>query len=108
MIRERLLALRERRAILIARAEHQRNGLAELVVRAETATMWLERGRALYRRLSAHPLWVAAGVALVVALRPRRSLSLIATALSLWRGWRSLRASLLQIMPRPKSARSEY
>lgn len=108
MIRERLLALREQRAQFVVRAEHQRDGLATLVARAETATLWLERSRTLLGNLRAHPVWIAAAVALLVVLRPRKSLKLIATGLSLWRGWRSLRAFLERIMPGPTSARDPF
>lgn len=100
MIRERLLRLRERRAVLVARAEQQRDAVYGLVVRAETATAWFDRARTLLGKAREHPVWIAVGVALFVALRPRKSLRLLATGFSLWRGWRSLRASLERIGPR--------
>lgn len=94
MIREKLLALRERRGALIAQAERQREELNVMVVRAEAATAWIDRARAVVSRARAHPLWIAAGVALFVALRPRKALKWLVTGVSLWRGWLNLRAGL--------------
>lgn len=101
MIREQLLALREQRASLISRAEHQREAMYSLLIRAEGATAWVDRARELLARARAHPVWIAAGVALFVALRPRKSLKLLATGISLWRGWRALRTSLERMAPSP-------
>lgn len=100
MIREKLLRLRERRALLVARAEQQREAVHGLVVRAEAATVWFDRARTLLGKAREHPVWIAVAVALFVALRPRKSLRLLAAGFSLWRGWRSLRATLERIGPR--------
>lgn len=100
MIREKLIALRERRATLVARSEHQREHVAMLVGRAETAFAWVDRARAFGRKLRAHPLWVVAGVALLVALRPGKMLKLFGTGMTLWRGWRTLRATYERYVPR--------
>lgn len=105
MIRERLIALRERRAQLVARAEHQRESVLALVARAEAVGAWFERGRSLARSARRHPAWIAAGVALLVALRPRKALKWAATGFSLWRTWRSVRASVERFMPRQAPAR---
>ena len=94
MIREKLLALREQRALLVAKAESQRDSLQVLIVRAERATLWFDQGRALLGRLRAHPAWIAGGIALFVALRPRRALKWFATGIYVWRNWRSLRTWL--------------
>lgn len=101
MIRERLLALREQRAALVARAEHQREGVHGLIVRAEAATAWFDRARMLLARARAHPMWIAAGVALFVALRPRKAFKWLATGISVWRGWLSLRATLERLGANP-------
>lgn len=106
MIREKLIALRERRATLVARSEHQREGVTALVERAEAAFAWVDRARALGRTLRAHPAWVAAGVALLVALRPRKMFKLFGTGLTLWRGWRSLRAAYERYVPRHSAVRT--
>jgi hypothetical protein len=105
LIRERLIALRERRATLVARSEHQREGVAALVGRAEIAFAWIDRVRSIGRTLRAHPAWVAAGVALLVALRPRKMLRLFGTGMTLWRGWRSLRAAYERYVPRQSAVR---
>ena len=106
MIRERLIALRERRAALVARSEHQREAVAELVGRVETLCAWVERARSLGRTLRAHPAWVAAGVALIVALRPRKMFKLFGTGLTLWRGWLRLRAAYERYVPRQSAVRT--
>lgn len=105
MIREQLLALREQRALLVAHAEHQRETMHALVLRAESATAWFDRARALLERARAQPVWIAAGVALFVVLRPRKALKLLAAAISLWRGWRSLR-TLLERAAAPPARRA--
>lgn len=106
MIREKLIALRERRAVLVSRAEHQRATVFELVGRAETAMVWFDRARGFGRKLRANPLWVVAGVALLVILRPRKALGLAATGLTLWRNWRTLRATYERFVPRQAPART--
>ena len=106
MIRERLLELREQRALLVAHAAQERVDLDVLVERAESVAIWVERGRAAVAYLKAHPGWVAAGVALLVALRPRKALKWLATGMSLWRGWRSLRDAVDRLGPRAQRARS--
>ena len=92
MIRERLLAVREKRAALISQAGRQREDLHLLVRRADAATAWMERGYALFLRIKARPAWIAAGVALLLIVRPRKTLRWLATAASLWRTWKSARA----------------
>ena len=99
MIRERLLALRERRALLVGRAEDQRHEMRAIAGRLKRAAAWYDRARAIGRRLRANPLWVVAGVALLVAARPRKALKLFTTAYSLWRGWRSFKALLERHAP---------
>ena len=105
MIRERLIAVRERRATLIERSEHQRENAAVLVGRAETAFAWIDRVRSLGHTLRAHPVWVAAGVALLVALRPRKMLRLFGMGMTLWRGWRTARAAYERYVPRQSAVR---
>ena len=105
MIREKLIALRERRALLVARAEHQRESVVAFVDRAEAATAWFDRAQSLLHRAREHPVWVAAGVALLVATRPRKALKWLVTGFSVWRSWRSFRAALDRIAPAHPSAR---
>jgi hypothetical protein len=99
MMRERLLALRERRSLLVAQAAEQRAGAMKFVERLERATAWYERAKSVVLRLRAHPAWVAGGVALLVALRPRKAFKWLATAYSLWQGWRNLRTTLDRFSP---------
>jgi len=99
MIREQLLALREKRALLVGRAEEQRHDVLVIVARLERAAAWYDRARAIGRKVRANPLWVVAGVALLVAARPRKAVKLFTTAYSLWRGWRSLKALLERYAP---------
>jgi hypothetical protein len=106
VIREKLIALRERRAVLVSRADHQRADVLELVGRADTAMAWFERARGFGRKLRANPLWVVAGVALLVILRPRKALGLAATGLTLWRNWRILRATYERFVPRQAAVRT--
>ena len=107
MIRERLLALREKRALLVSRADEQRNQVLVIAGRLERAASWYDRARAIGRRLRANPLLVLAGVALLVAVRPRKAVKLFTTAYSLWRGWRSLKALLERYAPsRPPAYRA--
>ncbi len=91
-MRERLLELAERRAHLQARALAEREALASQmspadgVAAAATAVLHAaQRGVAEARR---HPLIMVVGVALLVALRPRRALGWLVRGWSLWRLYR--------------------
>ncbi|MCX7960956.1 MAG: hypothetical protein N2653_05185 [Burkholderiales bacterium] len=95
MIRARLLAARERRAALCARAAAEREALEALLARTDVALRWIALGRDLGRALLARPWLVASAVALAVALRPRRALrwaaaawSAVRVARGLVRAWR--------------------
>lgn len=98
MTRERLIALRERRAALVHRAAHERAVIHGLVERADTATAWVGRLNAVVQAIKARPAWVAAGVAVFVLLRPRRALRWAGTGLSLWRTWKSLQPVISRVM----------
>lgn len=108
MIRENLLALRERRAVLIAEADAQRSDLVAIVGRVERAAVWYDRAKAIGRKVREHSLWVAAGVALLLAARPRKALKLIATGFSLWRTWHRLSAVLDRFAPPQPIARRAH
>lgn len=71
----RLVAIRQRRAALLARAEAQRDEIAR-ITRPWRATLSVaDRLLALFRRLRAHPLAIGAGVVLLFWLgRSRQSL----------------------------------
>jgi hypothetical protein len=92
MTRARLLALAERRALLRTRAQQERAALASLVGRADgaagVAVRLLSGAERVLEEIKRRPLFAAAGVALFVALRPRRALGWLAKGWSLWRLYR--------------------
>jgi hypothetical protein len=94
-MRESLLALAERRAHLTARAQAERDTLSAMLVPADAAAnlagSLIRVARDVVDLAGRHPLSVAAGVALLVALRPRRALTWIGKGWSLWRLYRSAR-----------------
>ena len=98
-MRERLIELRERRARLQQQAGAERDALAEFVARADVAMRWIETGRSLVNAAVRRPLWIVAGVALLVALRPRRTFKLLAGGWSLFRLYRSARLWWLRLDP---------
>jgi hypothetical protein len=91
-MRERLIIVAERRALLAARAQAEREALARLIAPVDgavtTLTALLSIGRRAAIAAGRYPLIVVAGVALLVALRPRRSLAWLARGWSLWRLYR--------------------
>jgi len=94
MMRARLLLLAERRARLAAQAGAERESLALFMARSDgavrVAARGLAGGRRLLDELRRQPLLVAAGVALLVALRPRRALGWVLKGWSVWRTLRGL------------------
>ncbi len=100
MTREQLIALRERRAELVARAGSEREAVASMLARSDAATRWLEAGASAIAELGRHPAWIAGSVALLFALRPKRVLKWIASGWSLWRVYRGARAWLWRAIPR--------
>ena len=100
MTRERLIALRERRAELIARADSEREAIAGMLARGDAATRWLHAGTGALAELRRHPAWIAGGVGLLFALRPKRVLKWLASGWSLWRVYRGARAWLWRAIPR--------
>jgi hypothetical protein len=95
MMRSRLLALAEHRARLVARAQLERQAFATLLVPADGASaLAMTLLRIVRRAMEAarrQPLLAIAGVALLVALRPRRALSWLARGWSLWRLYQGAR-----------------
>lgn len=94
-MRERLVALAERRARLIVRAQAERETVAALLARtdgvASLAVSVIRTARRALDLAGRHPLIVVAGVALLVALRPRRAITWLARGWSLWRLYRGAR-----------------
>jgi len=98
-VRERLIALREQRMRLLGRASAERESLAGYVARAEAATGWLEKGMRLVAGAKRRPLWVAAGIAVLVALRPKSALKWLASGWSLWQAYRGARLWVRRLAP---------
>lgn len=94
MMRARLLQLAERRAGLAARASAERESLAAFMARTDgpvrMANRALAAGLLLLEELRRRPLLCAAGVALTIALRPRRALGWV---LKGWTVWRAVRGA---------------
>lgn len=87
-MRERLLTLAETRARLSARAQAERDHLVVLLAPVDGAAAVFQAARRAIDEARRHPLLLIAGVALLVALRPRRALSWLARGWSLWRLYR--------------------
>jgi hypothetical protein len=94
-MRERLLALAERRARLVVHAQAERATIDSLLAPADAAA---SLGTSLCRivgrvanQARQYPLGVAAGVALLVALRPKRAITWLSRGWSLWRLYRVAR-----------------
>ncbi|HUJ87851.1 MAG TPA: YqjK family protein [Burkholderiales bacterium] len=99
MTREHLIALRERRAELVARADTEREAIAAMLARTDAATRWLEAGAGAIAELRRHPSWIAGSLALLFVLRPKRVLKWLASGWSLWRVYRGARAWLFRAAP---------
>jgi hypothetical protein len=94
MMAEHLAALQERRRVLRSLAEEERDALATVLGRADTAGAWLNAGLSMLSRIRRHPVLLAGAVAALVALRPRLSLKWLLRAWSAWRVVRAMRAGL--------------
>ncbi|MSQ64212.1 MAG: hypothetical protein EXR33_10355 [Betaproteobacteria bacterium] len=96
MMRERLLALAEQRARLVARAQAERVTLNALLAPADAAASLaasvVRVARGLLDQAARYPLGVVAGMALLVALRPKRAIT-----------W--LSRGLVAVAPVPRCAR---
>ena len=91
MTRSRLIALGQHRARLIGCARVEREHFAAEIARIESALSWIEVLRKGIGKAREHPLFVALGVAVVLALRPRNAMNLALSALSLWRLYHRVR-----------------
>jgi hypothetical protein len=94
-MRERLLALAERRARLAARAQAERETISAMLAptdaAASLAASLMRVARGVLDQAGRHPLSVIAGTALLVALRPRRAIAWLSRGWSLWRLYRGAR-----------------
>jgi hypothetical protein len=98
-MRERLIALRERRAGLLARAEAERHALAGWLSRTDRLARWAGSGASLLGELKRRPLWIAAGAALLFALSPKRVIGWAVRAWSMWQIVRRARVWLHRLAP---------
>jgi hypothetical protein len=89
--RAHLLELAERRSRLIERARTQREQLARGLAGTDTAAALLARAFRVVEGIRQQPLIVAAAVALLFALRPRRALGWLMKGWSAWRLYRGAR-----------------
>jgi YqjK-like protein len=87
-MRAQLILLAERRARLQELARAEREGLAAVLARGDEAAVLLQRARRIVEELRRQPWIVAGGLALLVALRPRRALSWLMKGWSAWRLYR--------------------
>lgn len=98
-MRERLIELRERRAKLRERAAREREALEGWVARAETVEGMAAPAVRALEWLRARPVWIAAGVALLVALRPKGALRWLSRGIGAWQLWRQGRALWRRLAP---------
>lgn len=100
-MRTRLLALAERRAGLVARAQAERATLSTLLAPADAAAALASSLQRLAHRVAnqaaRYPLAVVAGVALLAALRPKRTAIWLTRGWSLWRLYRGARGWWLRL-----------
>lgn len=89
--RAKLLELAERRSRLIERARVQREQFGRGLAASDAAAAVLERAFRIVGEIRRQPLVVAAAVALLVALRPRRAFGWLAKGWSAWRLYRGAR-----------------
>lgn len=89
--RERLIRLAERRALLQERARAERESLAAMVASSDEWTKAIQVAGRVAAELRRQPWIVAAGVALLVALRPRRALGWLMKGWGAWRIYRGAR-----------------
>lgn len=94
-MRERLLILAERRARLVTRAQAEREIVAALLAPTDAASSLLATLLGVVRgaagQATRYPLFVTAGVALLIVLQPRRAARWLARGWSLWRLYRGAR-----------------
>lgn len=84
MTRARLIALTQQRALLVGRARVEREHLGAVAARIESKFWWVDSARKGVDRVRRHPLLLAAAILLLVALRPRGAVKLLASSWSLW------------------------
>ena len=87
-----LAAIVRRRAALVAQAAAQRDELGRLIVPWQKSLALVDRGIEIVQRLRAHPLAIAAGVALLVWMGRRRLSRWTERFWAVWQLYSSLRS----------------
>jgi hypothetical protein len=98
-MRERLIGLRERRAKLRERAARERAALEGWVARAEAVENMAAPAVRAFEWLRERPIWIAAGVAILVALRPKGALRWLSRGFGAWQLWRQGHALWRRVAP---------
>jgi hypothetical protein len=102
--RAQLIRLAERRMRLAEHARAERDHLMSVVARTDEAAAVVVRVRDLLAQLRRQPLLIAAGVALLVALRPSRAFGWLMRGWGAWRMYRSAMRWWQQFSARSASA----
>ena len=89
--RERLIRLAERRARLQESARAEREALVAVIARGDELGLLWQRAHRLLDEARRHPWIVAGGVALLVALSPRRAFDWLMKGWTAWRLYRGAR-----------------
>ena len=84
MTRARLIALTQQKMRLVGRARVEREHLGAVAARIESKFWWVDAAQKGVERIRRHPLLLTAGIVLLVALRPRGAVKLLASSWSLW------------------------
>lgn len=92
MRNEPLIELARHKERLIARAGQQRTAIVAAFRRWEKPAAAIDRGIAVAHFLRAHPLLLAAGLAVAAVLGRRNLMRWLGRGLVAWRTWRSLGA----------------
>ena len=87
--RAQLIRLAERRMRLAEHASRERERLMSVVARTDEAAAIVLRVRDLLAQLRRQPLLIAAGVGLLVALKPSRAFGWLMRGWGAWRMYRS-------------------
>jgi len=89
--RARLIALTQQRTRLVGRARVEREHLGAVAARIESKLWWVDAAHNGVDRVRRHPLLLVAGIALLVVLRPRGAVKLLASSWSLWQLYKRAR-----------------
>lgn len=93
----RLDDLHRRRDRLVLKSAAQRDTVTRHVRALERPLALVDRGLTALQYLRAHPAYLVVGIAVVVALRPRRALVWAGRGLAAWRAYRLGAAQIRRI-----------